>query len=390
MRRESRNDNRRQRRLLKEAACCGAASFNDSFQPLSDEAYETPHDSHNFLCARFSREEIEVGKKLGSGGYSDVYEVKSFKLNNKFMHTMTAEEVKKRREMAQRPECYAMKHLKPSLMNTNTDILQVAAFDISYEAEMLMNLDHPNILKIEGIHHEKQAAFKHGCDSFFLILERLDDSLHKSMSNWSKQLSRRIPFKKLTKSNGATMPTLCERLGMASSIASALRYLHSKRIIYRDLKPENCGVDTQGNIKLFDFGLSRVLPSSKHSKYDSLYDMSGAGTPRYSAPEILKSQPYNESVDVYAFSIVLHELLSLKRPYKGYATKQAFVEAVLGGERPCVENEEWPVRVQEAMRAAFSEQHSRRPNLDEFIDALGSSSCILSTKSRRQTTARAA
>ncbi|EJK58229.1 hypothetical protein THAOC_21666 [Thalassiosira oceanica] len=84
--RKSRNANRRQRRLLEEAACCGAASFNDSFQPLSDEAYETPHDSHNFLCARFSREEIEVGKKLGSGGYSDVYEVKSFKLNNKFIH----------------------------------------------------------------------------------------------------------------------------------------------------------------------------------------------------------------------------------------------------------------------------------------------------------------
>ena len=331
----------------------------------------------NFSCARFSREEIVLGKKLGSGAYSDVYEVKSFELSNKFVHTMTAEEVEKRREMAQRPERYAMKHLKPSLVNASSHILQDAAFDISYEAEMLMNLDHQNILKLEGIHHEKQAAFKHGCDSFFLILERLDESLDKRISDWSlnsKQL-RRNPFKKLTKGNGVAVPTLCERLGMASSIASALHYLHSKGIIYRDLKPENCGVDTHGNIKLFDFGLSRLLPSSKRSKCDLLYEMSCAGSPRYCAPEVLKNQPYNESVDVYAFSIVLYELLSLKRPYKGFATKQAFVEAVLRGERPRVENKKWPEEVKDAMRAAFSEQYNRRPNLVEFRDTLGSSSC---------------
>ena len=373
----SRNANRRQRRILQEAACCGAASFRDSFQSSADEADEASLDSHNSFCARFSREEIVLGEKLGSGSYSDVYEVKSFELNNKFIHTMTTEEVEKRRDMARRPERYAMKHLKPSLVQTSTDVLQVAAFDLSYEAELLRNLDHPNILKLEGIHHEKQAAFKHGCDSFFLILERLDDSLNKRISNWSK-LSRN-PLKKLTKSNGTTVPTLGERLGMASSIASALHYLHSNGIIYRDLKPENCGVDTQGNLKLFDFGLSRVLPSSRYSQCDILYEMSGAGTPRYSAPEVLKGQPYNESVDVYAFSIVLHELLSLKRPYKGYATKQAFVDAVLGGERPRVENEEWPAEVKEAMRAAFSEQHSRRPSIDEFIDAC-SSPCSLKSR----------
>ena len=70
---------------------------------------------------------------------------------------------------------------------------------------------------------------------------------------------------------------LGDRLRVASSLAAAVEYLHSKGVIFHDLKPKDVGFDKQGNLKLFDFGLARFMPRDGDAYKDG-YEMNGAGT----------------------------------------------------------------------------------------------------------------
>ena len=103
--------------------------------------------------------------------------------------------------------------------------------------------------------------------------------------------------------------------GYIAEVICALECLHSHNIIFRDLKPDNVGFDVRGDVKIFDFGLSRVMPSDCNT-YDEVFEMSGAGSPRYMAPEVMGEYPrYNLKADVYTYSILMWEILALKKPY---------------------------------------------------------------------------
>ena len=70
----------------------------------------------------------------------------------------------------------------------------------------------------------------------------------------------------------------------------------------------------EGDVKLFDFGLAKMMPPIGNS-YNDQFVMSGAGSPRYMAPEILNGEPtYNLKADVYTFGMVLWEVLALQKP----------------------------------------------------------------------------
>ncbi|GKT36042.1 cAMP-dependent protein kinase catalytic subunit PRKX [Aduncisulcus paluster] len=107
----------------------------------------------------------------------------------------------------------------------------------------------------------------------------------------------------------------------AAELATVLEFLHSKRIVYRDLKPENVLIDKQGHIKLADYGFAKRIK-------DQTYTL--CGTPEYLAPEIIRGSGHSFAVDWWAFGVLIYEMLAGVPPFYGQTTKQTY-EKVLRG-----------------------------------------------------------
>lgn len=107
--------------------------------------------------------------------------------------------------------------------------------------------------------------------------------------------------------------TEAETKFVAACIVIGLDYIHSQGVLHKDIKPKNLLFDSEGYLNLADFGLAKVL-TDENFKHNS-------GTRAFMAPEVLCKQNHGVSVDYYALGVVLYEIITGSRPYKGGSRK---------------------------------------------------------------------
>ncbi|XP_052869519.1 uncharacterized protein LOC128275151 [Anopheles cruzii] len=154
----------------------------------------------------------------------------------------------------------------------------------------LRKLDHENIVKFKGVCTQAPA--------FCIIMEFCPHGpLHK----------------KLQDHGGIISPQ--QLVSWSHQIALGMQYLHSHKIIHRDLKSPNILIGDNDVIKISDFGTSREWNEISTK-------MSFAGTVAWMAPEVIRNEPCNEKVDIWSYGVVLWELLTGEVPYKNVDSSQ--------------------------------------------------------------------
>ena len=168
------------------------------------------------------------------------------------------------------------------------------------EAEVLASLNHPNIAGIYGL--EESAGVT------ALVMELVE----------GEDLSRDI-------ARGAI--PVAEALPIAKQIAEALEAAHEQGIMHRDLKPANVKVREDGTVKVLDFGLAKALEPALGQDQDAMTSPTLTaratqqgliiGTAAYMAPEQARGRAVDRRADIWAFGVVLYEMLCGKRPFAG-------------------------------------------------------------------------
>ena len=272
--------------------------------------------------------QFEMLELIGSGAFSVVYKVK---------------------------ENETGKHYAAKVLNFKIDkdsSLQNEVLLLLREVNLISSLDHPAILKFIGFSPTDFEGFP-----FPTIVTELapNDSLEDIIKLEASSLSPKgwDDTRKLINIYG---------------IASGLQYLHLHDIIHRDMKPANILLDDYLFPKIADFGLSKITTSVSKSLNLQSQDHF-KGTPVYMAPEILKNENYSKSVDVYAFAIIVYQILTGITPYADLILHQLMHKVVFLRERPELTND-IPEAYRKLIEKCWSNNPAERPTFDKIVDDL--------------------
>ncbi|KAG0305973.1 hypothetical protein BGZ98_003200 [Dissophora globulifera] len=260
-------------------------------------------------------EELQLGRKLGSGGFKDcyagVYHGENVAIGELRVQNFTEQDVE----------------------------------DIKHEINVLKQLRHENIVRFVGV----CTNIQHLC----IVTELCDNG---DLYDYMRR---------------ARKPSFAQMIMYMHDIAIACSYLHTRRpsIIHRDMKSMNILISSDHRAKINDFGLARIRARANASMHTQ------CGTPNWQAPEFWTSNPrYTEKVDVYACGLIFWEILSwaeLGFPYHKLTEHQLY-EAVRDREvRPPLEKlRKYPLSLLQLIQDMWKKDPKRRPSMSYVVDRL--------------------
>jgi len=165
--------------------------------------------------------------------------------------------------------------------------------ELLLELRVLTRLSHPNIVKFHGTAADF-TALHHGGPYVGLVFSFCDrGSLDRALFNNPNKMS--VPM----------------RLSICRQMSEALTYMHCKRVVHRDLNTKNILLTHDMKAQIADFGCARQMST------DVLRTTTISGSPAYMAPEQITGEPLTLAVDVWAFSIILWEVMVNVKPWEG-------------------------------------------------------------------------
>ncbi|EAY19834.1 TKL family protein kinase [Trichomonas vaginalis G3] len=262
----------------------------------------------------FNQNDFDLKKIIGHGAFADVYW--SYQINDKTNNKIVA-----------------VKKLKAVHFSQYS-------FELFYrEISIFTKINHPALLPFVGV------TITH---PFYIVTEFMEGGCLYN------RLHDREPLRDPTK---LTI--------IAIGVAHAMKYLHSHKIIHRDLKSLNVLLDANDFPKVCDFGMSRIMPENGEM-------MSGSvGTVQWMAPEVLRSERYSEKADVYSFGILLWELLTGDAPFKQMRDVQVTLAVLSSNARPMMPPNV-STRLAKLIKVCWDSDPDKRPDFETIAKMLES------------------
>ena len=252
-------------------------------------------------------EDFEIQRKLGKGSFGVVYAVT------------------RRRDPQERKRTYVMKQI--SMGPSRRD--QEEAIN---ECRVLAKLNHAHVVR----YHESFVA---SGNRLCIVMEYAPKGTVHSLVQ------------------GAKPKTLSEDVVWRLTLQSALglHHIHGLKILHRDIKAENIFLDKDGNAKIGDLGVAKVMTHAVD------FAKTLVGTPYYLSPELCENKPYNHKSDVWSLGCVVYEMMTGSHPFNAQNQGALFVK-ILKGKYPPVRGVSFSPDLKELMDRCLTVNQTRRPD----------------------------
>ncbi|XP_027693131.1 serine/threonine-protein kinase Nek1 isoform X10 [Vombatus ursinus] len=204
------------------------------------------------------------------------------------------------------------------------------------EVEVLANMKHPNIVLYRESFEEN--------GSLYIVMDYCEGG----------DLYKRINAQK-----GVLFPE-DQILDWFVQICLALKHVHDRKILHRDIKSQNIFLTKDGTVQLGDFGIARVLNSTLELARTCI------GTPYYLSPEICENKPYNNKSDIWALGCVLYEMCTLKHAFEAGNMKNLVLKIISGSFPPVSLHYSYDLR--SLLSHLFKRNPRDRPSVNSILE----------------------
>ncbi|XP_078417118.1 serine/threonine-protein kinase Nek1 isoform X10 [Cetorhinus maximus] len=203
------------------------------------------------------------------------------------------------------------------------------------EVAVLANMKHPNIVQY------KESFEESGC--LYIVMDYCEGG---------------DLFKRINAQKGILFPE-DQILDWFVQICLALKHVHDRKILHRDIKSQNIFLTKDGTVQLGDFGIARVLNSTVELARTCI------GTPYYLSPEICENKPYNNKSDIWALGCVLYEMCTLKHAFEAGNMKNLVLKIIRGSYPPVSVHYTYDLR--SLMSQLFKRNPRDRPSVSSLL-----------------------